>query len=235
MLQVPAQREGAAAWTQARKPLRGGPGPRPYPQPSAARPGPGGLVRGPVEIIIVAVIMCGHVPHAGQLVSAAPRPSVHILSNAPCSSLQVRLRDAQGSAKATQLGPEARVCAHRSPPVPPPHLEEQSHRRGRSRWHEVKTKCPQDAVSKKKMPPKTPMTGRFPAHCHPEREGPQPARTPLQLLRGRRPGSQAVYFSAINRKAVKRPLLVDRCGILSPLPFPPPTSGHVARRNECFP
>lgn len=120
MLQVPAQREGAAAWTQARKPLRGGPGPRPYPQPSAARPGPGGLVRGPVEIIIVAVIMCGHVPHAGQLVSAAPRPSVHILSNAPCSSLQVRLRDAQGSAKATQLGPEARVCAHRSPPVPPP-------------------------------------------------------------------------------------------------------------------
>lgn len=117
MLQVPAQREGAAAWTQARKPLRGGPGPRPYPQPSAARPGPGGLVRGPVEIIIVAVIMCGHVPHAGQLVSAAPRPSVHILSNAPCSSLQVRLRDAQGSAKATQLGPEARVCAYRSPPA----------------------------------------------------------------------------------------------------------------------
>lgn len=122
VLQVPAQREGAAAWTQARKPLRGGPGPRLYPQPSAARPGPGGLVRGPVEIIIVAVIMCGHVPHAGQLVSAAPRPSVHILSNAPCSSLQVRLRDAQGSAKATQLGPEARVCAHRSPPVPPPTL-----------------------------------------------------------------------------------------------------------------
>lgn len=235
MLQVPTQREGAAAWTQARKPLRGGPGPRPYPQPSAARPGPGGLVRGPVEIIIVAVIMCGHVPHAGQLVSAAPRPSVHILSNAPCSSLQVRLRDAQGSAKATQLGPEARVCAHRSPPVPPPPPRGAEPPAWAKPMARGEDKVPPRCRFKKKMPPKTPVTGRFPAHCHPEREGPQPARTPLQLLRGRRPGSQAVYFSAINRKAVKRPLLVDRCGILSPLPFPPPTSGHVARRNECFP
>ena len=42
-------------------------------------------------------------------------------------------------------------------------------------------KMPQDAGLKKNKSSETFVTGRFPAHCHPEREGPQPARAVPQL------------------------------------------------------
>lgn len=81
-------------------------------------------------------------------------------------------------------------------------------------------------------PPETRVTGRFPAHRQPERGG-----APTSL----RPGPAAremtwfwaVYFSAINRKAVKGAPLVRSSGILlSPfLSLPPP---HVPGRRECF-
>lgn len=122
------------------------------------------------------------------------------------------------------------LCGSRDPNPEPthPHLprKEQDHGYGRRRWREGKGKDPKMLFGGE--PPETGVTGRFPAHRHPERGGPPPACALAQLLWSR-PGSWAVYFSAINRKAVKgapsaNHSLANYSGILSPppLPLPPP-------------
>ena len=96
---------------------------------------------------------------------------------------------------------------------------------------------PQDAGLKKKKKNKsseTRVTGRFPAHCHPEREGPQPAQAVPQLPSETTwlPGCLLLSHKQEGHK--RGPCGSATQGLLSPpLPFPP-SPVRVPKQRECF-